>query len=156
MFGFRRAAFYSLLTSKLGNILAKAGVLCKNLSLDGASIASRSQTHPSHCTHTLKPLASYPRPSLQVSPSPAPPGNLLDHPVLAFSLDTPIYVFPFDLVLSVLKKTKKSQLCPNHCASRMLVRANFQSDHPIPFGLSHIVQTSSIRFSCTKALKKKK
>ena len=47
-FRFRRAAFYSQLKSKVGNILAKATALPINLNTDGAPIASRVHTHPSH------------------------------------------------------------------------------------------------------------
>jgi len=47
-FHYRRAAFSSQLKSKVGNILAKAAVLRVNLNIDGAPIASRSHTHPSH------------------------------------------------------------------------------------------------------------
>ncbi len=68
MFRFHRLAFYSLSTSKLDNVLTKTTSLWINLRLDGTSITSRSHIHPSHYTHTLKPLASYPRPSPQVSP----------------------------------------------------------------------------------------
>jgi hypothetical protein len=48
MFNYRRAAFSSQIKSKVGNILVKAAVLCINLNIDGAPIASRSYTHPSH------------------------------------------------------------------------------------------------------------
>ena len=47
-FHYRRAAFSSQLKSKVGNILAKAATLRINLNIDGAPIASRSHTHPSH------------------------------------------------------------------------------------------------------------
>jgi hypothetical protein len=47
-FHYRRAAFSSQLKSKVGNILAKAAALRINLNIDGAPIASRSHTHPSH------------------------------------------------------------------------------------------------------------
>jgi hypothetical protein len=47
-FHFRRAAFFSNLKSKRGNLLAKAAALRLNLNLDGAPIASKSHTHPSH------------------------------------------------------------------------------------------------------------
>ncbi len=47
-FHFRRAAFSSLLKSRVGNIIAKASALRVNLNLDGAPIASSSHTHPSH------------------------------------------------------------------------------------------------------------
>jgi len=48
MFNYRRAAFSSQIKSNVGNILAKAAVLRINLNFDGAPIASRSYTHPSH------------------------------------------------------------------------------------------------------------
>jgi hypothetical protein len=48
MFHFRRAAFSSGLKSKVGLTLAKAAALRINLNLDGAPIASKSHTHPSH------------------------------------------------------------------------------------------------------------
>jgi hypothetical protein len=47
-FHFRRAAFFANLKSKSGNLLAKAAALRINLNLVGASIASKSHTHPSH------------------------------------------------------------------------------------------------------------
>ncbi len=47
-FCFRRAAFYSQLQSKVGNILTKTTALRINLNIDGAPIASRAHTHPSH------------------------------------------------------------------------------------------------------------
>ncbi len=53
----------------LGNILAKAAALLINLNIHSAPIASGSQL----TRHTRKPLASYPRVYLQVSPSPAQP-----------------------------------------------------------------------------------
>ena len=56
---FRRAAFYSQLKSKVGNILAEATALRINLNIDGAPIASRTPTHPSHS----QALASSPLPS---------------------------------------------------------------------------------------------
>ena len=48
MLHFRRAAFSSGLKSKVDLTLAKAVSLRINLNLDGASIASKSHTHPSH------------------------------------------------------------------------------------------------------------
>jgi hypothetical protein len=48
MFHFRRAAFSSMLKSRVSSILAKAAALRINLNLDGASITSKSHTHPSH------------------------------------------------------------------------------------------------------------
>ena len=47
-FHFRRAAFSSMLKSRVSLILAKAAALRINLNLDGAPIASKSHTHPSH------------------------------------------------------------------------------------------------------------
>jgi len=47
-FHFRRAAFSQQLKSKVGLALAKAAALRITLNLDGAPIASKSHTHPSH------------------------------------------------------------------------------------------------------------
>ena len=47
-FHYRRAAISSMLKSRVANILAKAAALRINLNLDGAPIASKSHTHPSH------------------------------------------------------------------------------------------------------------
>ncbi len=47
-FHFRRAAFSAQLKSKCGLLLAKAAALRININLDGASIAFKSHTHPSH------------------------------------------------------------------------------------------------------------
>jgi hypothetical protein len=47
-FHFRRTGFASMLKSRVGNILAKAAALRININLDGASIAFKSHTHPSH------------------------------------------------------------------------------------------------------------
>jgi hypothetical protein len=47
-FHYRRAAFSSQLKSKIGNILAKSAGLRITLNIDGAPLASRSHTHPSH------------------------------------------------------------------------------------------------------------
>ena len=47
-FHYKRAAFSSQLKSKVGNILAKAAALQITLNIDGAPVASRSHTHPSH------------------------------------------------------------------------------------------------------------
>jgi hypothetical protein len=47
-FHFRRAAFSSGLKNKVGLALAKVAALRVNLNLDGAPIASKSHTHPSH------------------------------------------------------------------------------------------------------------
>ncbi len=48
MYHYRRVVFSSQLKSKVGQILAKAAALRINLNIDGAPIASRSHTHPSH------------------------------------------------------------------------------------------------------------
>ena len=48
MFHFLRAAFCQQLKSKVGLALAKAAALRVVLNLDGAPIASKSHTHPSH------------------------------------------------------------------------------------------------------------
>ena len=48
MFHYRRAAFSSMLKSRVGNILAKAEALRITLNLDGSPIISKSHTHPSH------------------------------------------------------------------------------------------------------------
>ncbi len=47
-FHFHRTAFSSQIKSKVGHILDKAVALWINLNIDGAPIASRSHTHPSH------------------------------------------------------------------------------------------------------------
>ena len=44
-FHFRRAAFSSMIKSRVSTILAKAAALRINLNLDGAPITSKSQTH---------------------------------------------------------------------------------------------------------------
>ena len=46
LFHYHRAAFSSILKSRVGNILAKTESLRINLNLDGASITSKSHTHP--------------------------------------------------------------------------------------------------------------
>jgi hypothetical protein len=48
LFHYHRAAFSSVLKSRVGNILAKAATLRINLNLGGATITSKSHTHPSH------------------------------------------------------------------------------------------------------------
>ncbi len=48
LFHLRRAAFLTDLKSKVGLALAKATVIRINLNLDGATIESKSHTHPSH------------------------------------------------------------------------------------------------------------
>jgi hypothetical protein len=52
-YNFRRAAFSSELKSRIGHILAKAAALRINLNIDGAPIAFRSRTHPSHSQTSL-------------------------------------------------------------------------------------------------------
>ena len=47
-FHFRRAAFSSMLKSRVSLILAKVAVLRINLNPDGTPITSKSHTHPSH------------------------------------------------------------------------------------------------------------
>ncbi len=48
LFTFRRSVFLTQLKSKVGLALDKAAVLRININLDGAPIASKSHTHPSH------------------------------------------------------------------------------------------------------------
>ena len=48
LFHYLRAAFSSMLKSRVGNILVKAAALRMNLNLDGTPITSKSHTHPSH------------------------------------------------------------------------------------------------------------
>ncbi len=68
-FHLRRAAFSSMLKSRVGHIMAKASVLRVNLNLDGAPIASSSHTHPSHSqtsrllTSSLSLSVPVPRPT---------------------------------------------------------------------------------------------
>jgi hypothetical protein len=47
-FHFRRAAYFSTLKSKRGNLLVKDAALRIDLNLDGEPITSKSHTHPSH------------------------------------------------------------------------------------------------------------
>jgi hypothetical protein len=47
-FHYHRAAFSSMLKSRVGNILAKTSALRINLNIDGSPIVSKSHTHPSH------------------------------------------------------------------------------------------------------------
>jgi hypothetical protein len=54
----RRAAFSSMLKSRVGNILTKAEALRINLNLDGVPITSKSHTHPSH-SQTSRLLTSF-------------------------------------------------------------------------------------------------
>ncbi len=48
LFHFRRTVFLTHLKSKVGLVLVKGSALRINLNLDGALIASKSHTHPSH------------------------------------------------------------------------------------------------------------
>jgi hypothetical protein len=48
VFHYRRAAFSSILKSKVGLALVKTAALRITLNLDGSSIISKSHTHPSH------------------------------------------------------------------------------------------------------------
>jgi hypothetical protein len=57
-FHFRRAAFSSMMNSRVSSILAKAAALRIILNLDGASITSKSHTHPSH-SQTSRLLTSF-------------------------------------------------------------------------------------------------
>jgi hypothetical protein len=59
-FHYRRAAFSSQLKSKVGNNLTKVAVLRVNLNIDGASIPSRSHTHPSHSETSRLLTSSFP------------------------------------------------------------------------------------------------
>jgi hypothetical protein len=71
-FHFRRAAFPQQLKSKVGLALAKAAALRINLNLDGAPIAPKSHTHPSHSqtsrllTWSLSLGVPVPRPTQRV------------------------------------------------------------------------------------------
>jgi hypothetical protein len=56
-FHYLHEAFSSMLKSRVGNILSKTAVLHINLNLDGAPIASKSHTHPSH-SQTFRLLTS--------------------------------------------------------------------------------------------------
>ena len=47
-FHYRRAAFSSMLKSRVGNILVKAAALRVTLNLDAAPITSKSHTHITH------------------------------------------------------------------------------------------------------------
>ena len=68
-FTFRRAVFLSQSQRKVGLTLAKAEALRININLDGAPIASKSHTHPSHSqtsrllTSSLSLGVSVPRPT---------------------------------------------------------------------------------------------
>jgi hypothetical protein len=70
MFHFRRTAFPQQLKSRVGLALVKAAALRINLNLDGAPIASKSHTHPSH-SQTSRLLTSSSKLSLGV-PVPRP------------------------------------------------------------------------------------
>jgi hypothetical protein len=48
LFAFRRVVFLAQFRNKVGSTLAKTAVLRVNLNIDGASITSRTHTHPSH------------------------------------------------------------------------------------------------------------
>ncbi len=68
-FHFLRTAFSSMFKSRVGNILATASALRVNLNLDGAPIASKSHTQPSHSqtsrllTSSLSSGVPVPRPT---------------------------------------------------------------------------------------------
>ncbi len=68
-FHLRRAAFFSILKSRVGHIMVKSSVLRVNLNLDGVSISSSSHTHPSHSqtsrllTSSLSSGVPVPRPT---------------------------------------------------------------------------------------------
>jgi hypothetical protein len=68
-FHFRRAVFSQQIKGKVGLALAKVAALRINLNLDGAPIASKSHTHPSHSqtsrllTSSLSLGAPVPRPT---------------------------------------------------------------------------------------------
>jgi hypothetical protein len=70
--GFCHVVFSSILKSRVGNILPKAASLRINLNLDGASIASKFHTHPSHSqtsrllTSSLSLGVPVPRPTQSV------------------------------------------------------------------------------------------
>jgi hypothetical protein len=73
-FHYRRAAFSSMFKSRVGNILVKVATLRINLNIDGAPIASKSHTHPSH-SQTSRLLTS----SLSLGvPAPRPTQCLRD------------------------------------------------------------------------------
>ena len=106
MFRFHHTTFNSHLKSKLGTRCLK--ILTKMTCLEDIDIDLQDHTLT---PHTLKPLTSYLRPSPYVTPCPLPLSVwycvrwFLDPPVLTFSLsktDTPIYVFPLVLALSVI------------------------------------------------------
>jgi len=56
-FHYLRVLFSSHLKSKVGNILTKAVALRITLNIDGAPVASKSHTHPSHSQNS-RPLTS--------------------------------------------------------------------------------------------------
>ena len=57
LYHYKRVAFSSQLKIKVGNILAKAAALRITLNVDGAPVAFRSHTHPSH-SQTARLLTS--------------------------------------------------------------------------------------------------
>jgi hypothetical protein len=61
-FHFSRAAFLQQFKNKAGLTLSKAAALRINLNLDGAPIASKSHTHPSH-SQTSRLCVPVPRPT---------------------------------------------------------------------------------------------
>ena len=89
LFHFRRTVFSSQLKSKIGNILAKAATLPVNLNLDGASITSRTHTHPSHSQTSRLLVINL----LSIFRCSSPPSNpvypsRVDPSVLVFSLSS--------------------------------------------------------------------
>ncbi len=69
-FHYKRVAFSSQIISKVGNILVKAAALRITLNIDGAPVASRSQTHPSH-SQTSRLLTSSMSSGVTVPTSPS-------------------------------------------------------------------------------------
>ena len=112
-FRFRRAAFYSQIKSKVGNILTKTTTLHINLNIDDAPIASRAHTHPSH---SQTPRHLFTSLSLGASP-PTPPSVREASPSSSFrslSLTTPkpFHIFPTSSrVICYNKHTKNRTLC---------------------------------------------
>ena len=107
-FHFRRAVFSSQLKSKVRNTLVKAAPLRVNLNLDGASITSRTHTHPSH-SQTSRLFNSNLVSICRCSSSPSNPvyARRIDSStlVLVFHLTgTHIFVFSIDLALSIHNK----------------------------------------------------
>ncbi len=58
-FHYHRVAFSSMIKSRVGNILVKTAGLRINLNIDGASITSKSHTHPSHSQTSRLLLSSH-------------------------------------------------------------------------------------------------